>query len=159
MVFRPWEGLYLKSVTDCQNDIHFCTFHLSRLCKNSLSLRWCIFDFHKIKYSGSGFFSLLYVSSEFGQAILREAVKKGHTPTPPLELNGHIVFRIFFLSSFKKSSLFLSGQALTLPPPLSPLSERANKKYFFCGFPNKRQLTWSSLSLRTMCGSPCWVAK
>ena len=53
---------------------------------------------------------------------------------PPLELSGHICFRTFL--DLQKKIFFVSGQALTTPPPLSG---RATKKIPFFGFPKDRK--------------------
>ena len=52
---------------------------------------------------------------------------------PPLELSGHIFLGDFF-SELQKKFFFVSGQALTPPPPLG--GRATKKRTFFCGFPN-----------------------
>ena len=73
-----------------------------------------------VRHNGTGFIEHYYIT-------LGKPQKKTISLTP-LKLSGP--FFLDFLLEIQKKLFFLSGKALTPPPPL-----RANKQLLFCGFP------------------------
>ena len=67
----------------------------------------------------------------------REAAKQlSHFFVAPLELSSNIFWGAFFgIFRPSKKIFFLSGQALTHPPPLVAGALQKNNFYFFGGFP------------------------